>query len=56
MYGSEGVKYVDIDSYYHYVLYTSRYQVLCHSCERETLMIGVFSTVTMAPRAMAWVD
>ena len=29
-------------------IYTSRYQVLCHRCERETSMIGVFSTVTMA--------
>ena len=46
---TESVKYVDIASYYHY--YTSRYQVLCHRCERETSVIGVFSTVTMA-----WVD
>ena len=32
-------------------MYTCRYQVLCHRCERETSVIGVFSTVTMA-----WVD
>ena len=32
-------------------IYTSRYQVLCHRCERETSVIGVFSTVKMA-----WLD
>ena len=29
-------------------IYTSRYQVLCHRCERQTSVIRVFSTVTMA--------
>ena len=43
---TESVKYVDIAS-----MYTSRYQVLCHRCERKTSVIGVFTTVTMA-----WVD
>ena len=49
---TESVKYIDIASYLVITtMYTSRYQVLCHRCERETSVMGVFSTVTMA-----WVD